>query len=114
MGWSAMDRRTVGFLGVGLAVVVLLGVVVSQFASGNPDGLEYVAEQEGFLDTADDHTFAEAPLADYGENLTDNGRLNTAIAGLAGIAVTLLAGYGIFWVARRTGDGGGDRPSAVG
>lgn len=105
-----MDRRTLGFLGAGLLVAIVVAVGVSQFASGNPDGLEYVAEQEGFLETADDHTFADAPLADYGENLTDNARVNTAVAGLAGVVVTLLLGYGIFWLARRTGGG---RPSAV-
>lgn len=106
-----MDRATVRFLVAGLLAALVAGAGVSQFASGDPDGLEYVAGQEGFLDIADDHAFADAPLADYGENLTGNSRVNTAVAGLAGVAVTLLVGYGVFWLARRTGGG---RRSAAG
>jgi ABC-type Fe3+ transport system permease subunit len=96
-----MDRRSRIFYGIAFLVVIVFAVGVSQFASDNPDGLEYVAEQQGFGDTAEDHTLGGAPLADYGENLTDNATLNTAIAGLAGIVVTLAVGYGVFWLARR-------------
>lgn len=92
------------FLGL-LGAALVFGVVVSQFASDNPDGLEYVAQQEGFSDTAEDHTLADAPLADYGENLSDNRRLNTAVAGLLGVVVTLGVGYGLFWLVRRRDDG---------
>jgi ABC-type Fe3+ transport system permease subunit len=83
------------------AVAVLLGVVVSQFASSEPDGLEYVAEQEGFANTAEDHTLGDAPLADYGDNLSGNSTLNTAVAGFVGVIVTLAIGYGVFWIVRR-------------
>ena len=93
------DRR---IFVVGLVVALLVAVVVAQFASSDPDGLEYVAEQEGFLETAEDHALAGAPLADYGENVSDNSWLNTAIAGTAGVLLTLAIGYGLFWVARRT------------
>lgn len=86
---------------IGLAVAILVAVGVSQLASDQPDGLEFVAEQEGFLDTAEDHDLADTPLADYGEGLTGNDALNTAIAGLAGVLVTLGLGYGVFWLARR-------------
>ena len=37
------DRR---FFIIGLIAALLVAVVVSQFASSGPDGLEYVAEQE--------------------------------------------------------------------
>jgi hypothetical protein len=93
-----------------LAAALVFGVVVSQFASSNPDGLEYVAEQEGFIDTAEAHAFGDAPLADYGENLTDNGTLNTAVAGFTGVVVTLAVGYGLFWLIRRRS---GDRDPAT-
>ncbi len=96
-----MDRRSRIFYGVAFLVVIVFAVVLSQFASDNPDGLEYVAEQQGFIDTAEDHTLGDAPLADYGEGLTDNSTLNTAIAGAVGVLVTLALGYGIFWLARR-------------
>lgn len=96
-----MDRRTRTFLIVGLLVTFAVAVGVSQFASGNPDGLEYVAEREGFADTAEDHALIDTALADYGEGLTDNTVVDTAIAGLVGVLVTLGVGWVIFRVIRR-------------
>ncbi len=98
-----MDRRTWNFIIVGLVVAVLFAVGVSQLGSPNPDGLEYVAEREGFIDTADDHAFGDAPLADYGANLGGGDRVNTAIAGIAGVGITLAVGWGLFLLARRAG-----------
>lgn len=95
---------------VGLAIALGIAVVVAQFASSSPDGLEFVAEQQGFLDTADDHDLAEVPLADYGETLTSTNWVNTGIAGLAGTLATLAIGYGVFWLARRTN---GDDPESA-
>lgn len=86
----------------GLVAAVLVAVVVAQFASSSPDGLEFVAEQEGFADTAAEHDLAGSPLSGYGEDLTDDDRVNTAVAGLVGTLLTLAIGYGVFWVARRT------------
>ena len=93
------DRR---IFAVGLIAALLVAVIVAQFASSDPDGLEYVAEQEGFAGSAADHELADAPLADYGENVSDSSWLNTAVAGTAGVLLTLAIGYGLFWVARRT------------
>ncbi len=97
-----MDRRTRIFLAAGLLVAIVFAVVVSQFASDSPDGLEYVAAQQGFGATAQDHALSDFALADYGEGLTDNGTLNTAVAGLLGTVMTLIIGYGVFWMARRS------------
>ena len=87
---------------IGLAVALLVAVVFAQFASSSPDGLEYVAEEQGFAETATEHDLADSPLAEYGEGLTENSGLNTAVAGLVGTLATLAFGYGIFWFARRT------------
>ena len=38
------------FFLVGLGVTLIIAGAVSQLASSQPDGLEYVAEQQGFLD----------------------------------------------------------------
>ncbi len=99
-----MDRRTWAFVGVGLLVALVFAAGVSQFASANPDGLEYVAQQEGFLETADDHAFGDAPLADYGTNLGGTDRVNTAVAGAVGVAITLAAGWGLFRLVARGRD----------
>lgn len=95
---------------VGLLAALVVAVVVSQFASSSPDGLEYVAEQEGFAETASDHDLGDTPLADYGAELTDNDGLNTAIAGLIGTLATLVVGYGVFWFARKTNQPRSDTP----
>ncbi len=100
-----MNRSVTRLFVIGLLVTVVVAVVVSQFASPHPDGLEYVAEEQGFLDTAEDHALGDLPLADYGANLTDDDRVNTAVAGLVGLLLTLLLGYGVFALARRTGSG---------
>ncbi len=97
-----MDRTTRRLFLIGLLAAVFVAVVLSQFGSDEPDGLEYVAEQEGLVDTAEDHTLSDAPLAEYGEGLTGKSALDTAIAGFIGVLATLALGYGVFWIARRT------------
>ncbi len=94
----------------GLGIALLLAVVVAQFASTSPDGLEYVAQEEGFADSAEDHDLADTPLANYGENLTGSSWVSNAAAGVAGVMVTLGVGYGLFWLARKTNR---DRPTSA-
>ena len=96
-----MAERTRTFYVVGLLVTIGIAVGVSQFASEDPDGLEFVAEQEGFAEQAEDHTLAETPLADYGEGLTGNRFVDTAVAGLVGVLVTLGVGWLVFRGVRR-------------
>ncbi len=86
---------------VGLLVSLLLAGVVSAQASSQPDGLEKVAEEEGFLATADDHDLAGSPLADYGVEGVEDDRLSVGLAGVVGVGVTLAVGGGLFWLARR-------------
>lgn len=85
-------RKGVVFFGVGLLITLVIAVVISQFASSQPDGLEYVAEQEGFLENADDHALAEAPLADYGGDSTSS----LVLSGVVGVLATLGLGYLVF------------------
>jgi cobalt/nickel transport protein len=94
-----MTRNTVLVI-VAVVVIAVTGIVLSQFASSDPDGLEYVAEEEGFADTAEGHTLGDAPLADYGENLEQDASTATAIAGLVGVTVTAVFAIGLFWLAR--------------
>lgn len=89
-------RRGLAIFALGLLVSLLIAVVFSQFASNQPDGLEFVAGEQGFLESAEDHALSDLPLADYGGDSA--GRL--MLAGLVGTLVTLGLGYGIFWLAR--------------
>ncbi len=87
-----------------VVIIAVVGVVLSQLASTEPDGLEFVAEQEGFAGAATDHSLEGAPLADYG----DDG-LSRAIAGGVGIVITLALGYGLFKILGRSDS---DQPAA--
>ncbi|HZA84108.1 MAG TPA: PDGLE domain-containing protein [Actinomycetes bacterium] len=96
------------FLLGGLLVTVGLALVVSGFASGSPDGLEKVAKDKGFLDTAKDHQFADGPLADYTVRGVDNQRLSTGLSGLIGVLITFGLGLATFALVRA----GRSRPRA--
>lgn len=96
--------RTRTFLLAGLLVALLLGGVVSHYASSHPDGLEHVAEQTGFLDSADDHAASDGPLADYAVRGVDDQRLSGGLAGVIGVGVTLLLAGGIALAVRRRAD----------
>jgi cobalt/nickel transport protein len=101
------------FLIGGLLVAIGLALVVSGFASSSPDGLERVAEDKGFLETARDHLFADGPLADYAVKGVGNERLSTGLSGLIGVLVTCGIGLALFALLRgrrsRPGsDPGGD------
>lgn len=98
------DRARFGaFIAAGLAVAVVLALFVAPEASTKPDGLEKVAIDEGFVDTADDHAFAGLPTADYAVRGVDDERLGTGLAGLIGVTVTFLVAGAVFVVLRRTG-----------
>lgn len=81
---------------IGAALVALLfAAVVSQFAAPDPDGLERVAEDQGFIDSAEDHVLAAAPFADYATAGLRNESTSLAVAGVTGVVITLLVGVGI-------------------
>lgn len=93
----------------GLIVALGLAFFVSPLASSSPDGLERVATDEGFIDTAEDHELADSPLADYGVEGVDDGSLSTGLSGIIGVAITFglaLVLFGIFHVRRRPDEQG--------
>jgi len=83
-----------------LASAILAGGV-SFYASSSPDGLEKVAEDVGFIDTAKDHTFGDFTLADYGIAGFENARLSVGLAGLIGVGATALMATGMFMLIRK-------------
>ena len=72
----------------GFLVSLLLAGVVSFYASSHPDGLEKVAEEIGFIETAKDPATARSALADYGVAGVENERASVGIAGVIGVAAT--------------------------
>ena len=85
----------------GLLVALLVAGFGSYYASSHPDGLEYVAEQTGFLESAEDSPTAGSPLADYSTEGVDDPRLSGGIAGVAGVLVTLALMGGLAMAVRR-------------
>jgi cobalt/nickel transport protein len=86
---------------VGLAVALVVAGVVSWYASASPDGLEWAAEQSGFLHTAEDSAATGSPLADYGVSGVGSERLSGGLAGVIGVLVTLVLAGGLSLLLRR-------------
>lgn len=99
LGPRQVGARTFAF--GGLLAAVFLAAVVSQFAASDPDGLERVALDEGFAESAEEHAFGASVFADYATRGIDNDQLSLAVAGVAGVALTLAVGWGIFSAPRR-------------
>lgn len=97
------DRR---FFLVGLLVALIVAGVGSFYASSHPDGLEYVAEQTGFIDSAEDSATAESPMADYQVEGVEDERLSGGLAGVVGVLLVLVVAGGIAFFVRRRGPTG--------
>jgi hypothetical protein len=92
----SMLRKYWWVVGLALAVVVAL---FSPLASSHPDGLERVAEDQGFIDRAQ-----EAPyqiIADYVFPGIESEAPATIVAGIVGTAVMFGLGCGLAWILRR-------------
>ena len=88
----------------GLVIAVGL-VIASPLASAHPDGLEWVAEQRGFLDLAREPLYEIIP--DYVLPGISNEALATVLAGIVGALIVFGAAAGLAYVrydrARRSG-----------
>jgi cobalt/nickel transport protein len=86
---------------VGLAVSLVLAGGVSYYASSHPDGLEKVAGDVGFLDSAKESAVEDSPLAGYGVAGVENERISGGLAGVIGVASTAAISFGLFYGLRR-------------
>lgn len=98
-----MKQKT--FLIVGFVASLFLAGVVSFYASSNPDGLEKVASDIGFIDTAKDHANSDGILAGYGVKGVENSRLSNGAAGIIGVIATGAISTGLFVLIRRKSGG---------
>lgn len=89
------------FLILGLLISALLAGGASFYASSSPDGLEKVAEDIGFIETAKDNSNADTALADYGVKGIENERLSVGAAGVIGVIATGALSGGLFLLLRR-------------
>ena len=92
-----------------IGLLLALGVaLLSPLASPHPDGLERVAEDEGFLDQAEDAPFQVIP--DYSFPGVENEAVATIVAGLAGTALLFGLGSALAWLLRRRSERATDDP----
>lgn len=98
---DAPPRMATGaFIISGLVVAAALVIFVAPLASGDPDGLERVAEDTGFIASAEDHPVG-GPLADYGVEGVESEAAGTIVAGLIGVGLTFAVGLGVLALIRR-------------
>jgi hypothetical protein len=73
----------------GLVIAVLVVVVLAPLASSDPDGLERVAADEGFVDRAEN--LVGGLLSDYAIPGIEDPTVSTILSGLLGLAIVVLA-----------------------
>jgi cobalt/nickel transport system permease protein len=74
-------------------LIALLLAVLSPLASSHPDGLEWVAEQNGFLERAQEAIYHLAP--DYALPGISDPALATIAAGILGLVIVFGVAYGV-------------------
>lgn len=89
------------FVVAGLALSLVLAGGASYYASTQPDGLEKVAGDVGFLDSAKESAVEDSPLAGYGVAGIENERISGGLAGVIGVASTAAISFGLFYALRR-------------
>jgi cobalt/nickel transport system permease protein len=95
-GQAVKGGRTIWVTGL---VIALALVILSPLASSSPDGLEWVAEQKGFLDTAQGPVFNLIP--DYTLPGISNEALATILAGIIGMLIVFFVAVAVAYARRR-------------
>lgn len=72
----------------GIAIAAAIVIVLAPLASGDPDGLEWVAGEQGFISKAQDVLFSVFP--GYTIPGIDDPNVSTVLAGLIGVALVFL------------------------
>jgi hypothetical protein len=105
-----MKLRYVGLIAAGLGIALFI-TLFSPFASADPDGLERVAEDKGFLKVADSPPYEL--ISDYVFPWVHNEDLATVLSGIVGVLIVAAVVFALGFVltragaAQRTTPGGG-------
>lgn len=95
-GNSGLDWRSIA---VFTGVATILAVILSPYASSLPDGLERVAHDLGFIDKGTGVFSGIIP--DYTVPGLKSDKLATGFAGMIGVFITILIGYGVSSITKR-------------
>lgn len=84
-----------------LFIALAVATFLSPWASSYPDGLERVAEDQGFLEQGEGKELMKGLMPDYIFPGIENEKLATALAGIVGTSLTFGAAWGVGWLWRR-------------
>jgi len=84
---------------IGGSVIALILAILSPLASSHPDGLEWVAGQKGFLETAKDAFYTVMP--DYAMPGISDPDLATIVAGILGAVIVFGVAFSIARMEKR-------------
>ena len=84
---------------MGVWVSACFIAIASPLASSHPDGLEWVAEQKGFLDIAQGPVFKLIP--DYLLPGVSNTAIATILAGIIGVLIVFVVALGVAYSRHR-------------
>lgn len=98
-GGAAQAGGEKGIVAAG-GLLTLALVILSPLASSHPDGLEWVAEEHGFIDAARDAFYNLIP--DYALPGVNNPALATILAGMIGALVVFAVAYGVARARKRS------------
>ncbi|RPJ10722.1 MAG: hypothetical protein EHM36_02945 [Deltaproteobacteria bacterium] len=87
---------------IGLGVSLLLVLFLSPLASSSPDGLEKVAQTEGFKEKGETWQPWKAPLAGYTIPGIKKEVVSTALSGLLGSLAIFLVALGLGKMLRKS------------
>lgn len=93
--------RSVSLLFGGLAIAAVVAISSAWIASSDPDGLERVAEDQQFIERAEDPSYNLLP--DYTVPGVSDEQLSTALAGVIGVVVVSVLTMAVARALRRPG-----------
>jgi cobalt/nickel transport protein len=93
--------KNMRWIWIGLATALAVGAILSLAASPAPDGLERVAQDQGFLDKALTVPLLRSPLAEYLFPGISDPRLATGLAGFLGTLILFAVGWTVGWALRQ-------------
>ena len=102
-------RHYLGLLVVGIGIALSIALF-SPLASSEPDGLEKVAENHGFITQAQDAPYQI--IADYVFPWVDNEELATILAGVIGVLIVAAVAFAFAFLLWRLR--GAQRPTSGG
>ena len=95
-----MKLRYFGLIAAGLGIALFI-TLFSPFASSDPDGLERVAEDKGFLEVADSPPYEL--ISDYVFPWVDNEDLAAVLSGIVGVLIVATVVFGVAFLLTRAG-----------